>query len=243
MNTEILYGALALILLAVLVGGVGPLYSRWLEKSLFLGLSFSAGIMLGAAFLHLIPEGFELAGSAAGLWILLGFLFLYVLEKFVIIHACHDLEDDCEVHQLGFPAFIGLSLHALTDGIALGAGFILPRLGWVIALSILLHKLPSAFALTTMLLSAQYSRVKILVLQGVFFMMVPLGVLFVYWGAGIFLQKQMGLLIAFSAGTFLHVAYSDILPELHSRRYQRYRFLIIFLLGILFMYGSSKFFD
>jgi zinc and cadmium transporter len=240
MSTQVLVGFNFIIFIAVLVGGVLPLYSRWLRKSLPLGLSFSAGIMLGAAFLHLIPESFALIHSSAGLWILIGFLSLYVLEKFVIIHACHDVNDDCEVHHLGISAFLGLSLHALVDGIALGAGFLIPKLGWIVGVAIALHKLPAAFALTTMLLQARYSQTKALVLQGLFFLMVPLGVLIVQFGFQEITVQHVGLLIAFASGTFLHIAYSDILPELHVLHRQRYGSLIFFIIGIGAMYGLHK---
>src|SRR3989338_3382710 len=229
MNTALLSGIVGVIFCAVFLGGVFPLYFRWVEKSIHLGLAFSAGIMLGVAFLHLMPEAFALAGPKAGMGTLLGFLLLYVMEKVMMVHACQDLQDDCEVHHVGIPAFIGLSLHAFTDGLAIGAGSLLSELAWVIAFAVLLHKLPSAFALTTLLLRAHYRKAKILVLQGIFFLTIPLGIMVArFWASGE-TTPQLGFLLAFAAGTFIHIAFSDILPELHLQHHRRFRYLIFFL--------------
>ena len=48
------------------------------------------------------------------------------MERFVFIHACE--EHECDIHQIGIPAFLGISLHSLLDGVALGAG--LPCRNW-----------------------------------------------------------------------------------------------------------------
>src|SRR5512133_876512 len=53
-------------------------------------LSFSAGVMLGAAFFHMLPEAAEGAGLSAIPFVLVGFLFLFLLERFVLIHVCAE---------------------------------------------------------------------------------------------------------------------------------------------------------
>ncbi|MDP2603781.1 MAG: hypothetical protein Q8S00_14485 [Deltaproteobacteria bacterium] len=71
-----------------------------------------------------------------------GFLLIFVMERFVFIHACE--EHECDIHQMGIPAFLGISLHSLLDGVALGAGLLLPQLGAVVLLAVIVHKMPDS---------------------------------------------------------------------------------------------------
>jgi zinc transporter ZupT len=80
-------------------------------------VSFGGGVLLGAAFLHMIPCAAELSGESVGFFILLGFLSLYLLESFVFSHSCE--EHDCDYHTIGLVAAVGLSVHNFVNGVAL----------------------------------------------------------------------------------------------------------------------------
>jgi zinc and cadmium transporter len=71
------------ILLGALAGGALPFFASVRRSDLL--LSFSAGVMLGAAFFHMLPEAVEGGGGAAVPFVLVGFLFLYLLERFVLV--------------------------------------------------------------------------------------------------------------------------------------------------------------
>ncbi len=109
----------ALVCIA-LMGGFLPLIRELSAKKLALLLSFSGGVLLGAVFFHMIPETGEVLKESLGLPIIVGFLLIFILERFVFVHACK--EEGCDFHQVGLPAFLGISFHSLLDGIALGAG-------------------------------------------------------------------------------------------------------------------------
>ncbi len=225
------------ILAGALVGGALPLVAR-VSRSDHL-LSFSAGVMLGAAFFHMLPEAVEGAGAQAALpFVAVGFLVLFLLERFVLVHACaepgpvleaasapahphahvHGDGTGCEVHTLGMAAFLGLSVHTLIDGFALGASSGKAELGLLVFLAILAHKIPNAFSLSAILRHEGYSRARALAMNAGFALMIPLG-------AGLYLLLrnlvQAGTFTSFalaaSAGTFLHLAFSDILPDVHRR--------------------------
>jgi zinc and cadmium transporter len=162
------------ILAGSLAGGALPLFQRR-ERSDSV-LSFSAGVMLGAAFFHMLPEAVLLGGHDVVPWVVAGFLFLFLLERFLLVHVCaepgpsdrlvahpppppqglrehagHDHAHEatgCDVHTLGVAAFVGLSLHTLVDGFALGAAHTEPSLGLLVFAAILAHKIPSSVALT-----------------------------------------------------------------------------------------------
>lgn len=223
----------AAIGVAVLAGGMIPLLLHWTRAHLPALLSLSGGIMLGAALLHLLPEAYAVVGARSGIWILAGFVFLYAFEKFFTVHICEALS--CEVHSVGMAAFIGMAIHTLTDGVALGAGMSMDGVGWIVFLSIFLHKLPSAFALTSILLHSEYRQRTIVLLQGIFFLMVPLGALLVHFLFAVSDASLLGRTIGFSTGTFLHISLSDIIPEVHRSHYQRGLAFAAFLAGLILM--------
>ena len=76
------------ILAGAIAGGVLPLVGPMRRSDLL--LSFSGGVMLGAAFFHMLPEAVELGGAQVMPVALLGFLALYLLERFVLIHICGE---------------------------------------------------------------------------------------------------------------------------------------------------------
>lgn len=219
---------------AVIAGGFLPLFFHRTRHHLPVFLSCSAGIMLGATLMHLLPEAFELMGKRASFWVLWGFLFLYVFERFVTVHICEALE--CEVHTMGIAAVIGISAHALTDGVALGSGLLVSGLGTVILLAIFFHKLPEAFALTSILLHENRGRARIIFFNLLLIAMVPLGGLLISRLVDPGNLHVTGAALAFSAGTFLHISISDLLPEIHKYSDRRYSLFVSFFLGLLLMY-------
>jgi zinc and cadmium transporter len=211
-----------------LLGGVLPLLRELSQKTLALLLSFSAGVLLGAVFIHMIPEAAKFLPERVGWAILGGFLLIFVMERFVVIHGCE--ERDCDIHQMGIPAFLGISLHSLLDGIALGAGFVLPQLGPVVLLAVLIHKMPDGISISSILLSAGWSRRTVLILNLLFALTTPLGALISYLFLRVLSEQLVAAAIGISAGTFLAIATADILPQVH-RIDQRNPLIFIFLLG------------
>ena len=239
------------ILAGALVGGALPLLGRRSRSDGM--LSFSAGVMLGAAFFHMLPEAVEGAGMRAIPWVLVGFLFLFLLERYVLVHVCaepgaaphvhlHGEADHgatgCEVHTLGLAAFLGLSLHTLVDGFALGAASSEERLGFLVFLAILAHKIPSSFSLSAILRAEGYSRRRALAMNAAFALMVPLGAgLYVLVSDLVHTETFTAFALAASAGTFLHLSLSDILPDLHRRAASRMRLSGLLLIGVSAMWA------
>lgn len=224
--------------LAVFLGGIVPTFRRWEKRHFPSLLSFSAGILLGSTFLHLIPEAIKLSGETSSYFILLGFLFLYFIEKFVTVHVCEALE--CEVHKIGISAFIGLSIHALTAGLALGLGMQVVGLGLVIFLGLFVHKAPEAFSLTAVLMHAHFKRSKIMLLNFLLWLMVPLGALLSYYFMKDLDTQYLGMALSFSAGTFIEVCLTDLIPEVHKQSTKKYKVLFFFSLGLFIMFFFQK---
>jgi zinc and cadmium transporter len=248
------------ILGGAVAGGVLPLVGPMRRSDLL--LSFSGGVMLGASFFHMLPEAVELGGAATMPAVLLGFLALYLLERFVLIHICgepgmnmalstatvgephvhpghvHGDEAGCEVHTLGLAAWVGMSIHTLVDGFALGAANHEAELGLLVFIAILAHKVPSSFSLSAILRSEGYGRGKAIAMNGLFALMVPAGALiYLSLRQVVHLASFTAYALAFSGGTFLHLSLSDILPDLHRRGGSKWRLTGALLVGLALMWA------
>ena len=229
----ILYSAV--VVLAAWLGGGLPLLLRGRPVAIGFFISFGAGVLLGAALLHMLPDAAGAIGPALGAPTLLGFLTLYIFEKFLLTHPCPS--PTCDYHRVGLSAFVGLSLHSLITGLALGAGVLVPHLGGVIFLAILLHKFPASLSLSSLLIREHYRTRTVVLIVLVFSVTVPLGAVLTYLFAAGVGNRELGYLIAFSAGTFLHVAADDLIPEVHHALHHRNLRLVLFLLGIALMWA------
>jgi zinc and cadmium transporter len=221
----------------------------------------------------MLPEAVEQGGSAAVPFVVVGFLVLYLLERFVLVHVCaepgpnrrlstagaplptevhahghghahHEGGHDhphadgtgCDVHTLGLAAWIGMSAHTLVDGFALGAASVTPELGVLVFLAILAHKIPNSFSLSAILLSEGYSRGKAVVMNAAFALMVPVGAgIYVALRETVQVERFTALALAASAGTFLHLSLSDILPDLHRSGTARWRLSAALVAGVAVM--------
>jgi zinc and cadmium transporter len=238
------------ILAGALAGGALPLIGRFRRSDLL--LSFSAGVMLGAAFFHMLPEAVEGAGATAIPFVLVGFLLLYGLERFVLVHVCaepsaheapgppgshaHGHGPGCGAHTMGLAAFLGMSLHTLVDGFALGAASEQAGLGLLVFLAILAHKIPNAFSLSAILRAEGYSVRRALVLNAAFALMVPIGAsAYLVLRALVHVETFTSAALAASAGTFLHLSLSDIVPDLHRRGVARFAMSLAMVAGLALM--------
>lgn len=233
---------LSIIAACSLVGGMLPLAGKWSNRSLILPVSFSGGVLLGAAFFDMIPESALLLGSKIGLPLMAGFILIFVLEHFLIVHP-HPEEaiPHGQAHHIhmGMTAYAGLSFHSLLDGLALSSTYRQPALGEVVTLAIVLHTIPTAFALTSLLLLDRWSRSAIIGWMTAFAFSIPAGAL-VTWamlsGAS---EVVIGGAIALSAGTFLAIATSDLLPQIRHSDDSSNLPLVFLFVGLLVCWLSS----
>lgn len=115
-----------------------------------------------------------------------------------------------------FATTTGLVIHAAADGIALGASTSDTGLGFIIFLAIMVHKAPASFGLTSVLLKQGLSTRAVRAHLLVFSLAAPVGALTTFLfvqlaGSGFSGDEsgtrwRTGMLLLFSAGTFLYVA-------------------------------------
>jgi zinc and cadmium transporter len=183
-------------------------------------ISYAVGTLLGVALLALLPEALATLEPPVALGTLLaGVLVFFLLEKLVLWRHCHDPQDGraCEVHTSSAASLliVGDAFHAFVDGalIAAAVATSLP-LGATTALAVAAHEIPQEVGDFAILLRAGYSRRRAFTLNG----LSAAGGLF---GAVLMLIASKSLpnalpyVLSFAAGSFLYVAMSDLIPDLH----------------------------
>lgn len=148
-------------------------------------------------------------------------------------------------HQLSWMGIlIGLSLHTLLDGMALAASVaaesrhsvLMSLYGFGTFLAVLLHKPMDALSITSLMKSGGWNaRQRFRVNLG-FALMCPMGaVLFVlgFSASGGVIAGAVSGMLAFSAGVFICIALSDLLPEMEFHAHNRLQLTTVLLGGIL----------
>ena len=260
----------ALTLILALLGGLPPILSKIKENQETLRriTGIAAGILLASALLVVIPEGFELATGEheesgeeeegvgnllIGGAVLAGFLMMLILEGSGIGHAVHEEHHDHHdehghehVHHRNSPWIIvlGLSLHSAADGLAIGsaAAGSTEAVTALVALAVLIHKVPAAFSLGVFSMHERENRndsVRDIVM---FSLATPVMILVSFYTLQGMDEYLIALAMLFAAGTFLYVATVDTLPDIHNPETGRAALrnvLIGVVVMILVLYGAE----
>ncbi|KAI6185374.1 ZIP Zinc transporter [Aphelenchoides besseyi] len=155
-------------------------------------------------------------GRTIGILILVGFLFMFVVDQVS--------KTSCGGGRRKLSTTIGLCVHALADGVLLGSASSTrnSEVQMVVFVALVIHKGPSAFALSSLLLMENLERFRIKRHLLIFSLSAPFGAITTYMflaavkeGAD-YSTNLSGMFMLFSAGTFVYVAAAHVLPELES---------------------------
>ncbi len=172
-------------------------------------IAFAAGVLLAVTFFDILPEA-DLKSDAP--FLALGFMTFYVLEKVMMIHACG--ESECDTHQIGPIAVLGMGLDNIVDGAGIAVGYrIDPLLGLTIAVAVVLHEIPQGMTSALIMRGAKWSRAGTLLALGLTGLLYPVGALL----AGLIPEGFQQKMLAFIAGDFIYLGAGDLLPEAHRR--------------------------
>jgi zinc and cadmium transporter len=207
-----------------------------MRKMLLFFVSFAAGALLGDTFIHLLPEavheyGFTLEIS---LFILGGMLIFFVLEKFIHWRHCHVPISSHHQHPLGIMNLVGDGFHNFIDGMIVASSYIISiPLGLATTLAVILHEIPQEIGDFGILLHAGFSRGKALFFNFISASIAILGAVVVL-AIGSYTHNLSYFLVPFTAGGFIYIASSDLIPELHKESEISISFFQFFslLLGI-----------
>ncbi|MBE0549884.1 MAG: ZIP family metal transporter [Rubrivivax sp.] len=192
-------------------------------------VSLSAGVLLGTALLHVLPEAFESQARPQALFgtLLGGLLFFWLLEKVELYRHAHHHEGDGHDHHHHFDArqagrgglsvLVGDGIHNFCDGIIIAAAFLADTgLGVVTALAIVAHEIPQEAGDYIVLLNAGFSRRKALLYNALSGLAAVAGGVLGYFLVGPWDAALPYLLVAASS-SFIYVAVADLLPQLQQR--------------------------
>lgn len=210
--------------------------SKRFDKTLFLIVGFAAGSLIGGAFIHLLPEA--VSGRPAEqvfIYTLIGFTAFFIMERYFHWRHCH--KGVCDIHAFTYLNLIGDGVHNFMDGLIIAASFIASlKLGVVTTLAVLFHEVPQEIGDFGILVYGGFSKTRALIFNFLCALFAIFGAL-----AGYALSSAMGnisfFLLSFTAGGFIYVAASDLIPELHRQAdpNKANSAFIAFLLGLVFM--------
>lgn len=181
--------------------------AKWIQPRYI--IAFAAGVLLGVTFFDILPEA-DLKSDAP--FLALGFVTFYVLEKLMMIHACG--ESECDTHQIGPIAVLGMALDNVVDGAGIAVGYLIdPLLGLAITVAVSLHEIPQGMTSALIMRGAKWSRPAMLLALGLTGLLYPVGALL----AGLIPEGFHQKMLAFIAGDFIYLGAGDLLPEAHRR--------------------------
>jgi len=229
--------ASTIVSLISLTGSVFLIKKDFLTKYAFYLVSFAAGVLLSTALLDLLPESVRTEHTIEIQYpILFGIVFLFLLERFLIWFHHHDNTHNTKPSV--YLILFGDGIHNFFDGIAIATTFLAnPKLGVITTLAIIAHEIPQEIADFTILIHDGLSKTKALFFNFISALAALLGaVLGVY-----FLSKLQYLLptfLAFTAGTFIYITCSDLIPDLHHdfKEHGKWAQTIPFVFGIVLMW-------
>lgn len=206
-----------------------------LEKILFCLVGFSAGSLIGSAFLHILPEILERTRTIAIFhYLILGIVLFFLMEKYFYWRHCHN--GICDVHAFTYLNLIGDGFHNFVDGMVIAASFVVSlKLGIVTTLAVIFHEIPQELGDFGVLVFGGFSKAKALFCNFISSLTAIAGALVGYFMFDI--RNFSNFILALSAGGFIYIAASDLIPQLHKEtnlRQSSFAF-IAFLSGIVFM--------
>lgn len=189
-----------------------------LPSLLFFLVSFAAGSLLGDAFIHLLPEAGRELGLESSFFapVLAGMVFFFILEKFIHWRHCHVPTSENHPHPLVFMNLIGDAFHNFIDGGLIAAAFISgTSLGLATALAVIFHEIPQEIGDFGVLVHAGLDRKTAIFLNFLSALWAVVG-LILFFVFNSFFSSLSRLAIPFTAGGFIYIAGSDLIPELHK---------------------------
>ncbi len=208
-------------------------------------VSISAGVLLGTALLHLLPEAFESHLDPHQLFMTLlgGLMFFFLLEKAELYRHSHHHEGDHPEHHHhhgfdadqagrgGWSVLVGDSIHNFCDGLIIAAAFLVDsHVGVVTTLAIAAHEIPQEVGDYIVLLNAGLSRLRALAYNAISGLAAVVGGVIGYFTLGS-LQEYLPYLLVVASSSFVYVAVADLIPQLQRRISARETLLQLFWLA------------
>lgn len=183
---------------------------------------FAAGALLAAAFLDILKEGLELGGESVMRWALAGLLVFFLLESLLTWFGHHhEHEGKRHVDPRASFVIIGDTLHNFIDGAAIAASFLISvPTGIVTTVAVAAHEIPQEIGDFGLLLNKGLRRGQVL-LVNVFSALATTVAAIIFFELGADNDGLLSALLGMTAGFFIYIAVSDIIPSIHRSAERR----------------------
>jgi zinc transporter ZupT len=243
--------ALLLSVLTFFSTALGGLFALRKRNRLYLVMGFSAGVLIAAALMDLLPEALEMIGPADTatrdhifLAAMLGFFVYFTLDFFLHLGAAgheerHEVAGDvenqeCSHHQhhhhrhvaFGSVAAMGLTVHSFLDGFAIGGGFqASARIGWLVAIAVLAHDFGDGVTTIGVVLGSK-GKLRTSIGWLIADAIAPI------LGCAVALAMPISpsfiaILLGFFAGSFLFIGAAHLLPEAEHEGKVRWLYIVV----------------
>src|SRR5689334_17616070 len=250
MTSILLFGLLAAAAnvlggLVLIKSGAHRLGERFLKYLVALG----AGFMLAAIFIEILPTTIDIwsrssPGSSEAVveamtLLLVGYLSIQFFEHTLAPHFHFGAETHPESFiqpSAAYTAVGGLVIHTFFDGVSIASAFLVNfRVGLLVFIAILLHKMPEGFTVASIMLASGRSSNKALVATAAIGAATLAGVI----GVALLnarMTNAIGYALPFSAGVTLYVAASDLIPEVNHKEERNPTVSIVVFVGVALFY-------
>ena len=201
----IVYTLISVIAISLIsfIGALALMFKRdFLHKSIFILVSLAVGALLGDVFVHIIPEVYENMGDPTTISFLIigGILIFFIPEK--VLHWHHHTLEHAEehAHPVGKMVLMGDGVHNFIDGLMVAASYMVSiEVGIATTIAVILHEIPQEIGNFLSALTAIAGAALALVFGSV--------------------TEEFALwLLPITAGGFIYIALSDLIPELHKEQ-------------------------
>lgn len=234
--TWILISTFAVSLISLIGVFTLSIKDKLLARILFCLVGFSAGALIGSAFLHILPEVLKTTDSILVFeFLILGIVLFFLMERYFYWRHCH--EGVCSVHAFTYLNLIGDGIHNFMDGMVIAAGFCVSiNLGIVTTVAIILHEIPQELGDFAVLVYGGFSKKKALLFNFLTGLTAMAGALLGYFISDS-ARGFVSFVLPLTAGGFIYIATSDLIPEIHKEKdlKRSSAAFIAFLFGIAMM--------
>jgi zinc and cadmium transporter len=227
-----------------LVGGIALLLKAKISKEGSIHMvSFAAGVILAAAFLDVLPEGVKVGGEGIFVYALIGLVAFFLLETY-LIHFHHHEEHEHSLKNIVPLMAVSDVVHNFIDGLIMASTYLInPKVGILVTVATLIHEIPKETGDFGVMLAAGVSKTKTLILHLLTTLASFVGAVVAY----LMMEKTgswVGPMFGITAGMFLYIASTDILPEVvrSKKRDKSWHTTLFFLFGITMIFVLTKIF-
>jgi zinc transporter ZupT len=187
-------------------------FKAWGQRNTTYFMCFAAGVLISASFLHIIPKAFSMNANAP-IYLLVGFLALHLLNRFITAFVCERSPD--ALYGIGLVPMLGIGFHSFIDGLVYSITFTVSIFtGVVAATGMVLHEFPEGIITYLLLLRGGFTERRSLILAFLAAALTtPLGMLVSYPFISQIDKPLLGALLSLSAGALVYVGATHLLPQ------------------------------